>query len=710
MKQYEIDQLELSSSKLEGNINSVIDITNLSITESYNTIINSADKINNIKEKVSVLGDMLTDLKVINGSTGNITNLIDLDVISSKGIEIDEDTITLARLKETLVEFDNKTSLISSAKPLMLLSTDGKEKTTEDALKYKDITRYSVSSLNISVNFTLKFSRLSKINQIVIQLPISTLVYPSISELKYLSPSTNNYIDINFQNTVSKIIDIDENRKIGNTYVFDIEPIDTKEITFTLNTKAYNYIDIVSIETKYVERVTEGEIVLGPVVTDDPILKVSMASEDSTDNVQIELSHNTLNWFPMVDVNRINLDENRKILSFNTINQDSFKTDSNIYTIFIRLKLKSELLDNSTISPYESFREDGSITIDVKQLEKTRVSALRIEQDDYYYGGISYSNMTDITSKVKDDLEYLESAGSLLLRGFDDTPYSFGIKPTTTSGAEVKLKHKRLPATIGIDASTFDSVGGILLDINTIPIKGDINVNSEKRMCFRLRNKEDTYRLISKDSKRFLDFDISSNFLNSSKSTLIQVPFEDIKLADSLGNTIRIFKKEELLYIIEGEINYYFLNLAETLYQITEVNGYEFNPLYPLVNLEEKEFSLESNMIILGSNSIVSITGFKLDIIDINKKLTVSYQNGNIWERTDPLYTYHHTQLDRDNLEKTVIKLDHRSIERGSLKIYEYDDYKESDKELVLLTVTSKGVIPVEYLTEETGSNIFIKE
>ena len=276
MKQYEIDQLELSSSKLEGNINSVIDITNLSITESYNTIINSADKINNIKEKISVLGDMLTDLKVINGSTGNITNLIDLDVISSKGIEIDEDTITLARLKETLVEFDNKTSLISSAKPLMLLSTDGKEKTTEDALKYKDITRYSVSSLNISVNFTLKFSRLSKINQIVIQLPISTLVYPSISELKYLSPSTNNYIDINFQNTVSKIIDIDENRKIGNTYVFDIEPIDTKEITFTLNTKADNYIDIVSIETKYVERVTEGEIVLGPVVTDDPILKVSM--------------------------------------------------------------------------------------------------------------------------------------------------------------------------------------------------------------------------------------------------------------------------------------------------------------------------------------------------------------------------------------------------------------------------------------------------
>ena len=115
-------------------------------------------------------------------------------------------------------------------------------------------------------------------------------------------------------------------------------------------------------------------------------------------------------------------------------------------------------------------------------------------------------------------------------------------------------------------------------------------------------------------------------------------------------------------------------------------------------------------MIILGSNSIVSITGFKLDIIDINKKLTVSYQNGNIWERTDPLYTYHHTQLDRDNIEKTVIKLDHRSIERGSLKIYEYDDYKESDKELVLLTVTSKGVIPVEYLTEETGSNIFIKE
>ena len=305
MKQYEIDQLDLSCSRLQTEVNSIIDVTNIAITESYNTIMNSADKINRIKDKVAVLGDMLTDLKIINGTTGLNTNFTDLDIYSTQGVIIDDDVITLDKTKETIVEFDNRSSILFSTKPLSLLSTSGKEKTIEEVLKYRDLTKLSVNSINISVNFTLKYSRISKINQIVIHLPINTTVYPSISELKYLSSTTNNYMPINFQDTTSNIIDIDEERKIGNVYTFDIDPIDTKEITFTFNTKESSYIDILGIETKYVERALSGEIILGPVVTDDPILKVGVSSEYSTDNVEIEISHNLLNWFPMTDTDRI---------------------------------------------------------------------------------------------------------------------------------------------------------------------------------------------------------------------------------------------------------------------------------------------------------------------------------------------------------------------------------------------------------------------
>lgn len=708
MKQYEIDQLDLSCSRLKTEVNTTIEVTNLAITESYNTIINSADKINKIKDKVAVLGDMLTDLKVINGTTGANTNFTDLDVYSTQGIVIDNDVITLAKTKETIVEFDNRSSLLFSTKPLSLLSNAGKEKTIEEVLKYRDITRLSVNSINISVTFTLKYSRISKVNQLVLHLPINTTVYPSISELKYLSSVSNNYVDINFQDTISNIIDIDEERKIGNVYTFDIEPVDTKEITFTLNTKESSYIDILGLETKYIERALEGEIVLGPLVTDDPILKVGISSEYSTDNVKLEVSHNLLNWFPMVDTDRINLDNNRKILAYNTVNQSSFKTDSDVNTLYVKLKLTSEILDNDTISPYEGYREDGSITIDVKQLDKTRVSALRIERDDFYYGNTTYSNVADITLKMKRDLERLSVGGNLLVRGFDETPYSYGIKPVSISGVEVKLRHKRLQATVGIDASTFDSVGGLLLDVVIIPVKGDINVNSSADICFPLRLKEDTYRLVAQETKRYIEYDVSSSFLNTAQSTIIQVPYEDITLLDSLGNVIKVFEKKEMYSIVEGELTYYFISLSSTLYQPTEVTGYTFNPMYPLVALESNEYSLEDNRLISGSNNIVTISGFKLNKISIEKKLVVSYQNGNIWERTVPLYTYHHTQLDRDNIEKTVIKLDHRSIEKGTLALYEYDSYSSEDSKLTLLTVTNSGISPTEYLTEETQSNVFI--
>ena len=311
---------------------------------------------------------------------------------------------------------------------------------------------------------------------------------------------------------------------------------------------------------------------------------------------------------------------------------------------------------------------------------------------------------------MKKDLEKLSVGGNLLVRGFDETPYSYGIKPVAISGVEVKLRHKRLHAEIGIDASTFDSVGGLLLDIVVVPITGDINVNSGTDICFPLKLKEDTYRLVSQNTKRYIEYDISSSFLNTAQSTIIQVPYEDINLSDSLGNIIEVFNKEDLYSIVEGEVTYYFISLAKTLYQITEVTGYEFNPMYPLVALESKEYSLEDNKLVLGSNNIVTISGFKLNKINIEKKLVVSYQNGNIWERTNPLYTYHHTQLDRDNIEKTVIKLDHRSIEKGTLALYEYDNYSSVDSKLTLLTVTSRGVTPTEYLTEETSSNVFIGE
>lgn len=711
MKQFEINDTRSEIDSSEGFINDLIKKSNSNATNLYNCLNTSSTLIQDIKKKISILGDMITDLSVINGNTKTNIFLNDLDVYSVNGIEIVNDKITLNKIQEDLLEYDIKSSSIQSEKPFIIKDESERSKSVEDLLKYNTFSKIELDSIGYSLDIVLKYSTISKINQIIIELPTNTDSYPLLQNIKTLNNGTS-YTDLRINNNNSYQFSLDENRQIGNIYTIDIDPVDTKELRFTLSSTTSKYLNIKGIKTTYNTYTSEGEIVLGPVVCNSPILKVGISCVESSDNVGLEISTNLVDWIQLTDSYKLSSDNVRKVVAFNTINSTSFKTDTQVTSFYIRLKLESKTLESLEYSSYRTFREDGTLSDVTSNLDKNKFSAFRIKSNDMVYGRNSFYQHLSLPSEIKDEIDLIRINGVRKIRGFNDTKYSIGEDGITYTGVDSRLKHLRLPTTININASEFDSVNSNLLDINTIPFSDEINVLHREDICIKLINKEDNYLLITKDSRKRLNININSNFTLDSTNTIFQVPDEDILLYDSIGNLLYTFKKENHYTALdENNENIYFVSTVNVLYQPPEVEKYVYNPMYPLLTLKENEYSIDEGKIVLGKGSIVFASGWKIVKTNINKSIRISYQNGNSWERIDTLYTYYHEQIDKSSIEKNVIKLDHRSIEKGSLQIYEYNAYESLGNESdVYISVMNTNRFENYFVKPEEDSNIYLEE
>ena len=716
MRQFEEESMELVIRGISDSMNDLILRSNSSTSALYNTLYRSTTDLQTIKKKVAILGDMLTDLNVISGKTKNLIYLSDLDIVSKKGIDIDNGKITLGKLKEQQVEFSVKTSTILSDKPYTISDQTGRSKGIEDVFKYSTPTELKINSVGYDFTYILNYSKTSKINQIVIELPPATDSYPLVENISIIGKDGISEVPVKILNSNSYNYSLDENRSMNNIYAIDIETVDTASIKFSLSSKIDDHLQIQNIRTNFNTYETSGEIIFGPIISEHSILKVGMSCIESSENVLLQLSTDLDEWIDVTDSFRVSLDDVRKIVAFNTINEASFKTSDDIKRLYVKVTLAAQQLDTvlSTIETYDNYREDGivsnSLALDTTT-PSNRFSAFRLKTDDLYYGGHTYNTGLEVGKKLRANISTVMLNGETQVLGFDKTPYSLGLSDSLYNNIDIKMNPLRLPASRDIDASVFDSVGSTLFDINVIPFKEDINVLTKDDICFKLVGKEDTYKIVAKESKRYLELDITSNFIQDSSSAILQVPYEDIVILNSLGEAIKEFDKDSLIFLGKEDEKVFFISLLDVLYIPPSIENYTCNPLFPLEANATNQFGLDNGRIILGRGSIVTVNGFKIIKNKINTKLDVSYQNGNIWERLDTLYTYHNEQIDRQNKETTVIKLDHRSIEKGSLKIFEYSEYDTiGNEENVYISTANSYIKENGYLTEEKNSNIYIKE
>lgn len=188
---------------------------------------------------------------------------------------------------------------------------------------------------------------------------------------------------------------------------------------------------------------------------------------------------------------------------------------------------------------------------------------------------------------------------------------------------------------------------------------------------------EDIYTIMCEESKKSLQLDLTTPFVMNSVATIINVPYENISIKNSIGKVVAEIKKEDLLTITETneqseKIHYYFLNLVDILFDPIEVKGYTYSKLYPLKELERNEYGLYKGKIITGKDVLVKIKGIELIKTEIDVVKVVNYTNGNYLKRTDENFTYYSEQIIGDEDLKNIVKLTNTSIEKGSLIIEEH--------------------------------------
>ena len=188
---------------------------------------------------------------------------------------------------------------------------------------------------------------------------------------------------------------------------------------------------------------------------------------------------------------------------------------------------------------------------------------------------------------------------------------------------------------------------------------------------------EDIYTIMCEESKKSLQLDLTTPFVMNSVATIINVPYENISIKNSIGEVVAEIKKEDLLTITETneqseKIHYYFLNLVDILFDPIEVKGYTYSKLYPLKELERNEYGLYKGKIITGKDVLVKIKGIELIKTEVDVVKVVNYTNGNYLKRTDENFTYYSEQIIGDEDLKNIVKLNNTSIEKGSLIIEEH--------------------------------------
>lgn len=485
-----LDKIEGLKYTVSDDYNEVTSSVNSLTTDTYNTISKSLDDITNIKNKISVISDMFTDLRVLNGTAKNMIYLSTLPIVENNGIKVKDDKFTLDTLIKTNKEIYVKDSSLSSIERYKLYTLDGKNTTLDTFLKSGVETLVQFDNTRYTFTLNLRYPTIEQINSIELQLGLLTESYPVINNIKYVDKDNVEKTAIILNNT-SVSYDLDYNREVDNNYVLDIAPILTNQINIELTSKTSSSIILKNIKTYFKKEIESAEIIVGPIHTEKPLLKVALDCEELSKGCSFELSTDLEYWLKLDSSSIITDELNTKILSFNTINEKSIKTTEDIYTFYIKISIESTQLTNDDVNTnvYNTLREDNSINNDTLDIvDDNLFSAYKVKSSDFIHGQYQYIENLNTKDLSLENIEYLEVNGNSKVLGLIDTPYSITNKTENSSGGiGGELKLKRLSADFIIDSTKYDLANSKVNDIFLRNIENTINTREKDNLCLTLK-------------------------------------------------------------------------------------------------------------------------------------------------------------------------------------------------------------------------------
>ena len=488
-----LSKIEELKYKINDDYTSTTSDTNNNATKTYNTISNVTQEVTTIKNKIGVLSDMFTDLRVLNGTAKNIINLSTIPIVENNGIKISNDKFELDTSIKNRKEISVKDSSISSLEKYTLTTSDNKKTDIDSFLKTAIDATITFPTTRYTFNLNLRYTSLEQINSIEIQLGLLTESYPLINSIKYIDKDNIEQTAIILNNT-STNYDLDYYREVDNKYVIDISSILTDQIIIEFTSKTSSSLMLKDIKTYFKREVETGEITLGPIHTNTPLLKVALDTEDISNGASFEFSTDQEYWLKLDSSSIITSDTNTKILSFNTVNTKSIKTNEDIYTFYIKVSLASSVLTNedSNVDIYNTVREDNSLNNDVLEtIENNLFSVYKVKNSDFIHGDYQFIDNLNIKDFNIKCLEYIEVNGVSKVIGLIETPYSVSSSTTINNGGiGAELKLKRLNANTVNSCVNYDLANAKVYDIYPRDIEETINTRQKDNLCFYLKRKK----------------------------------------------------------------------------------------------------------------------------------------------------------------------------------------------------------------------------
>ena len=611
---------------------------------------------------------MITDGLVVTGSSSLSRSSLELKEVSNSNLQFnkEENSITLKTKNRQQIPIVNDKSYIKTDNNYLIYSEDKKTLLTVSDFLSGTPIQLTTNTPNYKYTFCLNFSESVELNTINLVLNNKTKSYPLISEI-YIINNSNKKEYLTILNTSTTSYNMDENRVKDNNYNILFDNISTNTIYISLEDKDDVDLILESLNCYKHEYEVTGEVVFGPVVSTYPILKASLEASGDTNNAEFYISHNKEDWVQVVLASEISkTNKLSKIIAYNTVSSQSYKTSQDVKELYLKVKVtqkESNITTNKNIVSSDNFYSNAY----TYKTNNVNVSTVYKTDNNLFFGGSSYQTSLTITNTQAPQISYYLTDGIYKVKGFLTTNQSVTTKDSLNN-VTTKSNYLKVNGTV-INATDFNPTTATVYGYVVKTLSNTYNTLTEGEVVLPLYEEysKDVYTI--RQNNKEIKIDLSLGFITSSISVLfIVAPNLPVTLHDSTGKEIL-----KLTPFLINDITYVSLIKDGLFIEPISINGFVFNPMYPLLLNNENEYGLldsKFNCIapLLQLDSYHSLYKEKIETTT-----QLSKENGNTITLVNSNAVERYTQLTEEYVKaytkSRAIKLKNKHIKKGTLRI-----------------------------------------
>lgn len=706
MNKYEKQSIASFMDELEKSTNEYVDKSNTLNTELYRTIVDVQKETTPLVKKLSVVSDMLLDLKSITGNTKNTIDLTKNPVVYFKdNVIIDSNSFKISSSKTDLVEYIVADSSMRSFLPFTIKDVAGNLTNKTEALLYKKDMEVSFERKGFSFSLVLKYKSKAFINELIVQLGTTYRGMLPILSLKYID---ENLVEIPiYVNGTSNQIDINSKLNKDNKYSFSFSTVYTDQLILEFSSPALSSFYLSSVVTNFVSYADKGVIICGPYSTKDPILKASISSQNKTSNVSVSVSSDLSSWIELDEITSLNLTNKSKIASFNTINEKSFKTEDDVKSLYIKFEFTTK--ENTMAAASLKTIKERNLTTSSSNIPEDKYTTYTNKEAYASYGVVFNKNNLNTNLVPVSSLDKIKVNNRTMFLGFIAAPFCVKINSTDIANITYVNKEKKV-GFAEVSATDLDPVNYTIRDINILEVNRAVVGGSNKDIVYKLKVPEGQYKITTDTDSLILD--LNTPYTYNTSSTILFVPDGPVRIFNELNQELFAIRKEDLKAVVYAGSEYKYLDLTDYLYNKIIVEGFVSTVLGEYTEIQTNEFVLIDGVLLFKGEAEVKCHELVKTIATYTP--VISYTNGNYLKRMTSEFTTYNNETTVGSTESTAIKLNNIFIKKGTLVL---EDLPSADTE----TYTPNLTPDINYLNigttedplylnpDDTDSNIYLE-